>query len=206
MTDSAVKMPCPCWQSRITSDMYKLTFLLALGLLLSLSAVAQPNWKTTKATVTFKIKNAGLTVNGSFGGFMGNLVFDPAMPEKAQLTASVDVATLETGVGMRNNHLKKEDYFDVEKYPRISLKTMRIDKKGSNVYEGTFAVTLKGITRNVTIPFTVTQTGMMAQFAGEFEINRRDYKIGGRSLLMGNDVTISIAVQAQSTGAVVATN
>ena len=206
MTGSAAKMPCPCWPSLITSDMYKHTFFLALGLLLNLSAFAQPNWKTTKATVTFKIKNAGLNVDGSFDGFVGNLMFDPAMPEKAQLTASVDAASLDTGIGMRNNHLKKTEYFDVATYPRISLKSIKVEKKGANTYLGTFALTIKNTTHNVMIPFTVTQTGIVAQFAGEFVINRRDYAVGGRSLLMGNDVTISIAVQAQSTGAPVATN
>ncbi|GAB3710983.1 hypothetical protein GCM10027592_48130 [Spirosoma flavus] len=186
--------------------MKKQSLFLVLGILFSLSVVAQPNWKTTKAAVTFKIKNAGLNVDGSFGGFSGMLVFDPAMPEKAQLSASVDAATLETGVNMRNNHLKKEEYFDVAKYPRINLKSTRIEKKGATAYLGTFALTIKETTRTVMIPFTVTQTGMIAQFVGEFVINRRDYDVGGRSLLMGSDVTINLSIQAQSTGAVVATN
>ncbi|GAB3982934.1 hypothetical protein GCM10028806_55610 [Spirosoma terrae] len=186
--------------------MKKHSILLVIGLLISLSVVAQPNWKTTKAAVTFKIKNAGLNVDGSFSGFNGTLVFDPAMPDKAQLSASVDAATIETGVNMRNNHLKKEEYFDVAKYPRISLKSTRIEKKGANSYIGTFALTIKETTRTVMIPFTVTQTGMMAQFAGELVINRRDYDVGGRSLLMGSEVTINLSIQAQSTGTVVATN
>ena len=177
--------------------------LFALVLLLSLSAVAQPNWKTTKTSVTFKIRNAGLNVNGSFDGFAGTLVFDPATPEKAQLSASVDATTVDTGIGLRNNHLKKEEYFDVAKHPKISLKSSRIEKKG-NGYVGTFALTLKGTTRNVSIPFTVTQTGTTARFAGEFEINRKDYGVGGNSFLMSNTATISIDIQAQSTGAVAA--
>lgn len=206
MTGFAAKTPCLYWLSPITFNMKKSTLFLVFGLLMGLSAVAQPNWKTTKAAVTFKIRNAGLTVNGSFDGFMGNLVFDPAMPEKAQLSASVNTSTIDTGIGMRNNHLKKEEYFDVANHPKITLKSTHIEKKGANAYLGTFALTIKGTTRNVTIPFTVSQTGTIAQFGGEFEINRRDYNVGGRNLLMGNDVTITIAIQAQSTGAVVATN
>ncbi|ADB38549.1 YceI family protein [Spirosoma linguale] len=186
--------------------MKKHFILLIFGLFMSLSVSAQPAWKTTKADVTFKIRNAGLSVDGSFGGFMGTLLFDPAMPEKAQLSASVDAATIETGIGLRNNHLKKPDYFDVANHPRISLKSTHVEKKGVNAYLGTFSLTLKGTTRTVMIPFTVTQTGNMAQFAGEFTINRRDYDVGGRNLLMSNDVTIMLSIQAQATVPVAATN
>lgn len=186
--------------------MTKYTLSLLITLFISFSVVAQPNWKPVKATVTFKIRNAGLNVNGSFSGFAGSLIFDPAEPEKAQILASVDAATVDTGIGLRDGHLKKEEYFDVTRYPKISLKSTRIEKKGANKYVGTFALTLKGTTRTVTIPFTVSQSGETAQFAGEFAINRRDYNVGGGSFLMSNDATITLSIQAQSTGTAVATN
>lgn len=186
--------------------MTKYTLWLLITLFIRFSVVAQPNWKPVKATVAFRIKNAGLNVNGSFSGFTGSLVFDPAAPEKAQISASVDAATVDTGIGLRNTHLKKEEYFNVDKYPKITLKSTRIEKKGGDTYMGTFALTLKGKTRTVTIPFTVSQSGETAQFAGEFGINRRDYNVGGGSFLMGNDVMITLAIQAQSTGTAVATN
>lgn len=181
--------------------MYKHITLFTLALLYSLSAMAQPNWKATKASVTFKIRNAGLNVNGSFEGFAGTLLFDPATPEKARLSARVDAETVDTGIGLRNNHLKKAEYFDVANYPKISLKSTRIEKRG-NAYVGTFALTIKKTIRSVTIPFT--QNGTIAQFAGEFEINRKDYGVGGNSFLMSNTATISIDIQAQSTGDVAA--
>lgn len=182
------------------------SLLLTFALLVSLTAVAQPNWKPTKASVTFFIRNAGLGVDGSFSGFVGNLVFDPAAPEKGQLSASVESNTIETGINLRNNHLKKEDYFDVAHYPKISLKSTSIEKKGGNAYLGTFALTIKNTTKSVSIPFTVTQTGPTARFTGEFTINRRDYEVGGRSLLLSDDAKIKIDIQAQSTGTNVATN
>ena len=179
--------------------MPKSLFILAIALFISSTTLAQPNWKSTKAIVTFKIRNAGLNVDGSFKGFDGMLIFDPAAPEKGQLSATVETATLETGITMRNNHVKKEEYFDVATYPKIKLKSTNITKKGNNEYVGTFALTLKKTTKNVTIPFTFTQTGSTGQFEGEFSINRRDYDVGGRSLLMSNEATIHISIQAQST-------
>ena len=172
-----------------------LTLMTALAI--NLSAVAQIHWKPTKATVTFSIRNAGLTVTGTFGGFSGDLIFDPAMPEKTQLSASVETATIETGIGLRNNHLKKTDYFDVATYPRISLRSTRIERQDSDAYTGTFELTIKNTTRAVAIPFTIVQKGMMATFSGQFTLNRLEYKVGKPGLLMGNGVTVQVVVQTQ---------
>ncbi len=171
---------------------------LGLLLLTALPALSQSAWKVTKPAVTFTIKNAGLNVDGSFGGFVGTLLFDPARPETAKITATVETATLNTGVGMRDNHLKKTDYFDVAAHPRISLTSVSVEKKGGTTYSGVFDLTLKGTTRRVTMPFTFTQTGNNGTFSGSFSINRQDYKVGKSNLFLSDNVTISISVQAQA--------
>ena len=91
--------------------------------------LAQTAWKPTKATVSFTIRNAGFNVNGSFGGFAGTLLFDPAMPEKSKLSASIETAGINTGNGTRDGHLRKPDYFDVAAHPRITLTSVSIEKK-----------------------------------------------------------------------------
>ncbi len=111
------------------------------------------------------------------------------------LSASVDVGTIETGIAMRNNHLKKTEYFDVATYPRISLRSVRMTRNNGSNYEGTFALTIKGTTRTVSIPFTFLEEGGKGTFTGQFNLNRLDYKVGGKSLLMSNDVTLQINVQ-----------
>jgi len=161
-------------------------------------SLSQTAWKPGKASVTFKIKNAGLTVNGSFGGFAGTLLFDPARPETGKLTATVETATLDTGVGMRDGHLKKEDYFNVTTYPRISLTSISIEKKGGDGYVGIFDLTLKGTTRRITMPFTFTQTDNSGTFAGGFDINRLDYKVGKSNLFLSDKLIINLSVQAQA--------
>jgi polyisoprenoid-binding protein YceI len=173
----------------------RITSLLLFGLLLSGTTLAQAPPKITKATVAFRIKNAGLNVNGTFGGFQGVLLFDPASPEKGSLTASVDAATVDTGIKLRNEHLRKPEYFDVAAHPRISLKSTRLAAKGGNAFTGTFDLTMKGNTRAVTIPFTFVN----GQFDGSFVIDRRDYGVGKNSLIMGDNVTITIQVQTAAT-------
>ena len=177
--------------------MKKQLILLAALALLTVPALAQTVWKPTKASVSFTIKNAGFTVDGSFGGFAGTLSFDPAMPEKSKLSASVETASINTGNGTRDGHLRKADYFDVAAHPRISLTSVSIEKKGGNNYSGVFDLTIKGITRRVTIPFTFAQTGNTGQFTGSFSINRLDYKVGKSSFLLSDEVKLTLNVPVQ---------
>ena len=174
----------------------KTLLIFCLTVLMSGFAVAQQALKITKATVSFTIKNAGLNVNGSFGGFQGTLTFDPANLSRSSMTASVDANSIDTGINARDNHLRKPEYFEVAKFPLISLQSKSIVAKDGDAFEGTFDLTLKGRTRSVIVPFTV-QNG---QFTGSFKIDRRDYGVGGNSLIMGDTVTIKIQVQTAPAG------
>lgn len=176
----------------------KTTLLTLIGLLTGLVAAAQTQWKPTTASVSFRIKNAGLTVNGTFSGFQGQLNFDPANPEKSMLVASVEAKTVETGIGLRNDHLRKKEYLDAAAFPKVTLKSTRITAKGNGVYTGAFELSLKGVTKPVSFPFTCTN----GTFDGEFRIDRRDFGVGKNSLIMGDEVTIMIHVQTAPATAV----
>ena len=171
--------------------------LLSLCLLLTSVVVsAQIQWKPSVATVSFKIKNAGFTVNGSFKGFDGQLLFDPNELAASSLHASVEVATINTGIASRDNHIKEADYFDAATYPKIDVASKTLYKK-DNGFAGLFNVTIKNKTRQVEIPFTFTTNGNTAIFDGSFIVDRRDYGVGGNSFIMGDNVTISIIVNAK---------
>jgi len=145
-----------------------------------------------KSSVVFHIKNLGITVDGTLAGFKGDIKFDPANLAGSTITASVETNTIDTDNGTRNDHLKSDSYFDVSKYPSISIKSIAIKHLGGNKYSGTFSLTIKDKTNTVTIPFTYTETGSISEFKGEFQIERTDYGVGGHSLVMSNTVTIAI--------------
>ena len=172
-----------------------LGFLLILSLFTGHHCYAQERWTTTLASVTFKIKNAGLTVEGSLKGFTGELLFDANALTHSQLSGSVQVATINTGINKRDEHLKSPDYFDVNKYKTIQLKSKTIYRKNED-FSGIFDLTIKNITRQVEIPFNFKQTGNKAVFEGNFLIDRRDFGVGGNSFILGDKVTISIIVNA----------
>ena len=155
-------------------------------------------WQPTSATVSFKIKMMGVGVDGTFKGLTANLRFDPQNMAVSNLSATVDAATLDTDNNLRNRHLReKEDYFDVAKYPKITMKSTKIEKTATG-YVGYFDLTMKNTTKSVKLPFTFTQTGNKAVFSGNTVINRRDWSVGGGTLGLSNDVTMNLSVNAQA--------
>jgi len=164
-----------------------LLFTLCLCLCLPLSA----QWKFSQGSVKFSIKNAGLRVNGTFQKLNAVVAFDPEHPETAKIEATVDVQSISTGIALRDKHLKKEEFFHVEKFPSISLKLIRLEKDGAQ-WKGTFELTLKGTKKTILLPLTVAINGTKATVTTHFTINRLDYKVGENSWTMGDDVTIDL--------------
>lgn len=157
---------------------------------------AQTHWKVSSSSVTFKIKNAGFTVNGSFGGLIADIQFDAENYASGSIEASVDVNSLNTGIELRNSDLKREKYFNASKYPRISIKSISFSKQKDGTFDGFFKLTMKGVTKKIDIPFSYNEKENTAVFKGSFTLNRRDYSVGGNSWTMSDEVTISIIMSA----------
>jgi polyisoprenoid-binding protein YceI len=158
------------------------------------NTISGQDWKPVTASVSFKIKQFGIAVKGNFKGFKGTIKFNPDDLINSSLFASVDVNTLDTDNGLRNNHLKeKKEYFDVAKFPILTMRTSKIVKEDNN-FIGYFDLTIKGKTKNIKIPILFTPEGESATFQGSTIINRRDWSIGGKSLGMSNDVIFTIVV------------
>ena len=174
------------WKLRLAGSLAAIILLLA--------AFVPVDWKLSSSAVTFKIKHAGLVVNGSLAGTQIDIYFDPAYLAQSSIVASLEAATIETGIALRNKHLRKELYLHVEKYPRIKMRSTKIEKTGNNTYLGYFDLTIKETTKNIQVPFTFTENANGGDFKGEFTINRLDYKVGESNWLMDNQVTISIQI------------
>src|SRR5262245_23830011 len=76
--------------------------------------------------VRFVIKNFGINTGGTFEGLNGNITFDPASLSTASFDVSVDAKTVDTDMEARDNHLRKAEYFDVEKYPTLTFKSSKV--------------------------------------------------------------------------------
>lgn len=174
----------------------KKIWLLLFACLIIGNAISQTNWRPYQADISFKIKNAGFTVDGSFTGFKGILLFDFAKLYSSSLKGSIQVGTINTGIKKRDEHLRGESYFYEARFKTIDISSTEIYKT-NRAYEGKFNLTIKGKTIPVIIPFTFTSTGTEAIFEGSFKINRRDFNVGGSSWILGDDVIVTIIVNAR---------
>lgn len=139
------------------------------------------------SSVKFTIRNFGISTGGSFSGLNGDIQFDNADPSKTVFNVSIDANSVNTDNETRDNHLRAEDYFDVKKYPRISFVSTRIvqaDKAGALTVYG--KLTIKNQTKDINFPFTATPSGNGYLFKGSFNINRKEFGIGGTSVISNN--------------------
>lgn len=169
-------------------------FLLIILFLGADYTFAQTKHTVTKSTITFQIKNLGVNTSGSFSGLKGDIQFDPANLEHSSIEASIDANTINTENDSRDEHLKSDDYFDVAKYPKITIRSVSFKHNSGDNYTGIFNLTIKDKTNKVEFPFTYSETGNTASFKGSFKIQRSDYGIGGRFSVMSNNATIFIEV------------
>ena len=159
-------------------------------------AFTQTTWTAYEYNISFKIKNAGIAVHGKFTGFKSEILFSPDKLSASKIKGSVDAGTLATGINKRNNDIKDEKYLDADKYKLIEGSSIKLYTK-DNDYAGLFNITIKGVTKEIEIPFQFNQLGDLADFTGDFTLNRRDFNVGGSSMTMGDNVTVHILIKAK---------
>ena len=176
----------------------KFTFALGYALLLILSSeslLGQDSWKIDSTQIVFHISNAGFEVAGTISGVAGEIKFSKNKLDQSYFRATAKSETIKTGNRLRDKHLKKADYFDVEKYPTIRVETNNIipSKDGFTAHA---VITIKGVTKNIDIPFGFKQTKDGAEFKGSFSLNRLDFGVGGKSFILSDTVRIDIWIGA----------
>jgi polyisoprenoid-binding protein YceI len=171
----------------------------AIALVCVVTAFGQ-NYTPTDAgsKVRFVIKNFGINTGGTFEGLAGSIVFDPANITGASFNVSVDAKTVDTDLEARDNHLRKEEYFDVEKYPKLSFRSTKITTTNKEGYLFMFGViTIKNISKEISFPFKQTSKDGGILFEGEFKLNRKDFGVGGNSFSMSDEVNLELSVFAK---------
>jgi polyisoprenoid-binding protein YceI len=170
-----------------------MTLRLMMVTAIVIAVLAPPdNWKSdaANAKITFTVKGPFGTVNGSFSGLQTEIKFDEKDPAASSMTASVDAKSVSTGVGLRNKDLRnKEEWFNTDKFPRISFHSKKIEKAGAG-FKALGELTIKGVTKPAEIPFTFTSN----VFKGTFVIKREDFNLGKPGGSVGNEITVKLEV------------
>jgi len=173
--------------------MKKLIYPFAAFALLAVSAFTAIKSQDWKISDNYSIKFDGGDPSGEFKGLKGTISFDPANLAASKFDASIDVASINTGNGMKNTHAKSDKWFDAEKYPLIKFTSSSITKTAGG-YAANGTLDMHGVQKPVTIPFTFDNS----EFKGSFEVNRMDFNIntaepnhGGTKFKVDIDVPVT---------------
>lgn len=146
------------------------------------------------SAVKFTIKNFGFATAGTFNGLKGTILFDESNIPNASFAVSVNAASINTGNQARDKHLRKEEYFYVEKYPLINFVSSTITQTKPGIFSMQGKLTIKGVTKDITFPFTAIAQNNGYLFMGSFKINRRDFCVGGSSMVLADNLDVSLSV------------
>ena len=161
------------------------------------------------SSVGFRVRHLMVAhVRGDFGGLAGTVVFDAANPANGKVEASIDAATLSTRDPQRDQHLKSAEFLDVEKFPKITFVSKRIQAAGAGRWKVEGELTIHGVTKEVALdveglepeskdPWGNVKTGASATT----KIHRKDFGLtwnvpletGG--VLVGDEVAIHLEIE-----------
>lgn len=156
------------------------------------------NLDPTHTRIGFVARHAMVTkVRGSFHEFEGSGTYDADDPTRSTLSLTIKAASIDTGNSDRDNHLRSNDFFDMETYPEITFTSTGVERVSAEEYKVTGDLTIKGVTKSVTIDFEVsgpvqdpwgnTRIGL----EGKTEINRKDWGVSFNAPLEAGGLLIS---------------
>jgi|25BtaG_2_1085352.scaffolds.fasta_scaffold03665_3 polyisoprenoid-binding protein YceI len=165
----------------------KQLFSLLTIAFLSTGVFAQTTWKADKAhsQVSFGITHMTISeVEGLFNKFDATIEASEEDFSDAKYKVEIDVPSIDTGVEMRDNHLKNADFFDAEKYPKMTFVSTSSEKVGEGKYKVTGDLTFHGVTKPVTLDVWHRGTvkdqkgNLISGFAISGEVKRSDFNLG----------------------------
>ena len=190
-----------------------ITFILSL-LIVTPTAVAAPEkWEIDRAhsNIYFDIKHTYSTVRGMFDDFSGTLLMDPDNPSASSVEFTVKVASINTHIPQRDDHLRSDDFFSAAKFPEMTFKSTGVKAVSGNEYLIEGDLTIKKTSQRITVPFTyfgmqenpMKKGQMVAGFQAEFTINRLDYGVGNGKFadmgVVGRDVRVMVTLEVLNT-------
>lgn len=170
-----------------------------------LAATTLYHVEPVNGTVSFSIMKWGvIREEGTFRDFNAQIAFDRKDPSKSTVNFEVKVESVDTKNDGRDGTLRGEDFFHVRKHPKMTFRSVKVVPKANNVADVTGDLTIRGVTKRVTIPVRLLGVSRqnngreMAGFETEFKIDRRAFGVtGGRWTagapgVLGTEVTIRI--------------
>jgi len=161
------------------------------------------------SSIGFRVRHLGLSrVNGTFRSFQGSFTYDPDDPTNSNVSVTVDLGSIDTGVERRDNHLRSADFFDVETYPTMMFESTEVRVVDAEHLDIVGDLTIHGITKSVTfeaefLGMAPRRGGQTSAFEATARVNRHDFDLTWNMLqeglqIVGDDIDITIQIEANT--------
>lgn len=156
----------------------------------------------------FQVRHLLSKVRGHFAEFTGTVEFDEANPTRSSVALEVLTTSISTNQADRDAHLRSDDFFAVERFPKMTFVSRTVSARGANAFDVVGDLTIRDVTKAITLP--VSYLGKAKDpwgneklaFEAEITLNRKDFGLtwnaaletGG--FLVGDEVKVSLTIQA----------
>ena len=152
--------------------------LSSLALLVAVPAHAQQALQPAQSSIQFTAKQMGVPLEGHFKKFGAQIAFDPARLATSRIAFTVDTGSATLGSRETDAELPKPTWFNVPQFPQATFQSSSIKALGGGKFDVAGKLTIKGQSRDVTVPVTLTQSGATTTATGTLALKRLAYKIG----------------------------
>jgi polyisoprenoid-binding protein YceI len=180
-----------------------LTLSAALAGLITASAASAAEYNTVvadKSAINFQSKQMGVAVQGRFPKFSAQLAFDPAKPEAAKVSMTIDTSAIDAGSKDANDEVVGKQWFNVKMFPTATFTSSTVKALGGNKYEVSGPLSIKGKSQPIKAAVTFKTDGANGIFDGSFTLKRLDFAIGEGPWAdvdtVANDVQVNFHVVA----------
>jgi polyisoprenoid-binding protein YceI len=173
-----------------------LVAFVAVTLLGAIPAAAQ-GLLVEKSEIRFVSKQLGVSVEGRFRKWKGNIVFLPKDLANSKAEFEIDLASIDLASDESETEMKSPQWFDTAKFPVARFSSTSIRNVGTDAFEVAGKLTLKGITKDIVVPIAFKRDASGNRVAeGSFPLKRMDYKIGegiwADTEMVANDVVVRV--------------
>jgi polyisoprenoid-binding protein YceI len=159
------------------------------------------------SSIGFQIRHLFSNVPGKFDDFTGTIQFDEANPEQSSVEVTIQTASIDTGVKMRDDDLRSANFFDATKFPETTFKSKSVKKTGDNTFDVTGDLTMHGVTKEVLLKVELIGKGagpknsVLSGWDATTSLKRSDFGLAWNKVIegtqvVGDDVKIELHVEA----------
>lgn len=169
-------------------------------------AAPAPTWTVDKVAskVAFSSSFDGGAFTGSFRRWDAAIRFDPANLAGSSVTATFDMTSAFTGDSGRDEALPQDEWFAAGKFPKATFTAKSFKALGGNRYQAVGTLTMRGVTKPLTLPFTLVITGNVAKMNASVGLNRLAFGVGQgewkTTEVVPGTVTVNISLTARRAG------